>query len=221
MTNPMSSLTVTGTGHLSITPDVIDITIYMSEVQKAYDAAFEASSRHVAGLRKAVEAAGLDPKDLKTTNFGINAKYERRNDQQEFVGYEYHHNLTIRFDNDNTQLGKVLYELSQSDTQSEFQIQYSVKDTETYKEQLMTLAVEDGKRKAKVLAAASDVKLVEILRIEYGAAALDFGVRPMNRMMGASVMKTANRAMSMDIEAEDIKLEDSVTMVWRIEEASV
>lgn len=162
--------------------------------------------------------AGLDPKNLKTTYFSIDSEYESYRDKnddykEKFVGYEYEHRTYIEFENDNKILGKVLYELAHCDVKVKFDINYTVKDKEKVKNDLLEKAVEDSTTKAKVLAKASGVKLKEILNIDYSWGEIDIYSSPMDDLM---VCKAAS-TYDIDIEADDIDVQDTVTITWTIE----
>lgn len=138
---------VTGKGKISIKPDLIRLNIKASDVLKKYEDCINKSSKSIKELRKIIENSGLNPNDLKTTEFSVDTEYKSyyENDiyKREFQGYEYVHNLYINFPNDNDLLEKVLYELSKSKTDYEFSINYTVKDIESAKNKLLAKAVED------------------------------------------------------------------------------
>ena len=94
---------------------------------------------------------------------------------------------------------------------------YTVKDPEAAKNELLGRAVKDAKAKAAVLADASDVKLKEIQTIDYSWDELDFEVRPMSDMMLRSEKcMEAGGSYDFDIEPDDIEVSDTVTVVWEI-----
>ena len=84
-----------------------------------------------------------------------------------FVGYEYNNTLSIEFDNDNKKLGIVLYALSKCSSAPEFSIKYKMKDYSEMKEILLERSVADAKKKALIISKAADVKLGEIISIDY------------------------------------------------------
>ena len=154
------TIRVKGKGKISVKPDTIKITIKAEGLRWNYDETIEQSTQDTRILRDALKNAGLDPKNLKTTYFSIDSKYESYRDKnddykEKFVGYEYEHRTYIKFENDNKILGKVLYELAHCDVKVKFDINYTVKDKEKVKNDLLEKAVEDSTTKAKVLAKAS------------------------------------------------------------------
>ena len=212
------TIRVKGKGKISVKPDTIKITIKAEGLRWNYDETVERSTQDTRILRDALKNAGLDPKDLKTTYFSIDSKYESYRDKnddykEKFVGYEYEHRTYIKFENDNKILGKVLYELAHCDVKVKFDINYTVKDKEKVKNDLLEKAVEDSTTKAKVLAKASGVKLKEILNIDYSWGEIEIYSSPMDDLM---VCEAAS-AYDIDIESDDIDVQDTVTITWTIE----
>ena len=212
------TIRVKGKGKISVKPDTIKITIKAEGVRWNYDETIEQSTQDTRILRDALKNAGLDPKNLKTTHFSIDSKYksyhDKNNDYKEkFVGYEYEHRTYIKFENDNKILGKVLYELAHCDVKVNFDIKYTVKDKEKVKNDLLEKAVEDSTTKANVLAKASGVKLKEILNIDYSWGEIDIYSSPMDDLMVCE----AKSSYDIDIEADDIDVQDTVTITWTIE----
>lgn len=212
------TIRVKGNGKISVKPDTIKITIKAEGLCWNYDETIEQSTKDTRILRDALKNAGLDPKNLKTTYFSIDSEYESYRDKnddykEKFVGYEYEHRTYIKFENDNKILGKVLYELAHCDVKVKFDINYTVKDKEKVKNDLLEKAVEDSTTKAKVLAKASGVKLKEILNIDYSWGEIDIYSSPMDDWMVCE----AKSSYDIDIEADDIDVQDTVTITWTIE----
>lgn len=212
------TIRVKGKGKISVKPDTIKITIKAEGLRWNYDETIEQSTYDTKMLRDALEKAGIDPKNLKTTHFSIDSKYERYRDRNDdykdrFVGYKYEHRTYIEFDNDNKILGKVLYELAHCDVKVKFEINHTVKDKEKVKNDLLEKAVEDSTTKAKVLAKASGVKLKEILNIDYSWGEIEIYSSPMDDLMVCEAASTYD----IDIEADDIDVQDTVTITWTIE----
>lgn len=114
-------------------------------------------------------------------------------------------------------LGKVMYELAQCSVDAEFSFRHTVEDEEAVKNELLGKAVEDSRVKAKVLARAAGVKLGEIKLIDYSWGRLEVYSDMMS--VGALCCDMAvkeNASYDIDIEADDIYIEDTVTVVWEL-----
>ena len=88
-----------------------------------------------------------------------------------------------------------------------------MKDKEKVKNDLLEKAVEDATTKAKVLSKASGVKLKEILDIDYTWGEINITSEPKIDWM----MIKEETSYNIDIEAEDIDMQDTVTVTWAIE----
>ncbi|MBQ3404442.1 MAG: SIMPL domain-containing protein, partial [Oscillospiraceae bacterium] len=216
------TIRVTGRGKISVKPDTIQLSIGASGVFTEYSEAVKRSSEDTELIREAIERAELDSKELKTVRFTVDPEYEGYQDEnnnwkQRFVGYRYQHGMYIRFPNDNDILGRVMYELSECPVNVDFSVVHTVKDTEAVKNALLGKAVSDSKEKAAVLAQAATVRLGDIVNIDYSWGELEIYARPMGKMaLGAPMMDMAREKRSLDIniEAEDIDVQDTVTVVW-------
>lgn len=127
------------------------------------------------------------------------------------------HNMNIKFPNDNAQLGKALYQLSKCSVAVEFSINHTVNDVETAKNQLLGKAVMDSKKKAEILSEAAGTTLGDIVAIDYSWGEIEIYSRPIHKMDFAGEMApAASGSYDIDIEADDIDVEDTVTIVWDI-----
>ena len=214
------TIKVTGKGKLMVKPDTIRLVFNLNDTRKTYEETLAESSKQTGIFKELFVKLGFEADALKTVSFNVNTKYESYQDeqkrlQQRFVGYKFVHDLKIEFDADNELLGKVLYALANASITPEFRLQYTVKDVESAKNELLSKAVADSKTKAEVLTKAAGVKLGEILNIDYSWAELELVAQPVRMLKASPAM--ANDAMGsyqMDITPEDIKVEDSVTVVW-------
>ena len=217
------TIRVTGKGTISVKPDTIQLNISAEGICREYEEALEQAARITGQLRDSISNAGLDPKNLKTTDFAVETEYENYQDKNKtwkkrFVGYKYMHSLYIRFDNDNALLGKVLYQLTQCKADAEFSISYTVKDAEPARNELLTRAVADSKKKAMILTEAAGVRLGDVENIDYSWGRVDISTDKMRLPKYAMLAENsvASEGFDIDMEADDIHLEDTVTVIWRI-----
>lgn len=213
---------VTGRGKISVKPDTIQLNINAEGIYKEYAEAVRRSTEDTALIRETIAKAGLDSKDLKTVYFGVDTEYENYQDRhgswkQRFKGYKYSHSMHLKFPADNEVLGKVLYELANCKVSVQFSISHTVKDVEAVKNELLGKAVTDSRTKAQVLTEAAGVTLGDIVNIDYSWGELEIYSRPMrNLAFGSAINAKEESAFDLDIEAEDIDVQDTVTVVWEI-----
>ena len=94
--------------------------------------------------------------------------------------------MLIEFDADNKKLGEILYALAHSVITPEISIEYTVSDPEKHKDELLKNAIKDSKHKAEVLANAADVKLGDIVSIDYSWSEINFVSEPIQNFAFAS-----------------------------------
>ena len=218
----MREMRVTGRGRISVKPDRIRLMLTLSDVKKDYDKALKEASAKSTELQKAFCGCGFSEEDLKTVNFSVDAEYTGYSDKdgnwkQRFVGYRFNQMLKIEFPLDNDRLGQILYALAKSGVKSEFRIQYTVSDPEACRNELLGKAVSDAKEKAAILAEASGVKLGAIQTIDYSFGTMEIYSEPVNfRSMKVAESCCEDSAYGMNIVADDIQLDDNVTVSFEI-----
>jgi len=212
-------ISVKGKGKASIPPDTIEINMILTTLKPTYEEAMNAASRDLDELRLCLRSAGFDKKDIKTTNFRVDTKYENISDangnyRRVFVGYEVTNNLRIEFEQNAMMLTRVLNALAGCKATPEFSIRYRVKDDTEVKNLLLERAVEDARSKAKVMAEAAGVRLRKVLSKDYRGSDIQLyrDIYSMNK----NLISTGG-APNIDLQPDDIDVEDTVTVVWRME----
>ena len=213
------TIRVKGKGNISVKPDMIRIDIIANEVCKEYDEVIEKSALCIKKIKETVGRAGISDKELKTVKFDVDSNYESYRDKNSnyksrLVGFQYTQKFYIQFPNDNSQLGKILYELSHCDINIEFSIKHTVKDITVVKNELLAKAVEDSKIKAEILSKAFGVILGDIINIDYSWGEIEIYSEPIQNYYLAE--STISEPYNIDIEADDIDVQDTVTIVWEI-----
>lgn len=216
------TITVTGTGTLSVKPDTIVLTMDIAGNASSYDAAIALSAEKTEGLKTLFAGLGFDKEQLKTGHFSISPYYESYQEGgvylQRFAGYEYRHSLKLSFDAEPKLLGECLGALAASSVMPEFYVEYTVKDPSACKNLLLQRAVADSKEKAAVLAEAAGVSLGEVCSIDYSWGELNLSSRPFDVRLArpeAAMLKNS-AAVPLNIDPEDIRLTDTVTVVWAL-----
>lgn len=214
------TIQVTGKGMLKIKPDQITIKIFLSKTLNEYEEAIRKSVEDVNEIKDILEKMGLEKKDLKTSNYSVKADYESVRDSKgnyitKLKGYKYNQDLNYKFDIDNKILGKVLSGLQKSSCHPQIDLEYTIKDTEKARNDLLKKAVEDAYEKAKILSESAQVTLGKILKIDYSCKQIDFTSRPFER--GVMLSNKINVVDNIDIEPEEISRNEEVTIIWEIE----
>lgn len=220
----MRTIKVTGKGKIEVKPDMIRLYVNTEGIYKEYEDTLRRSTEDTELLKDLFEILGFQRRDLKTVYFNVDTEYESyqgkdKSWKRRFKGYKYNHRMKIEFESDNKRLGQVLYALAHSPLKPELSIEYTVADVEKCKNELLHKAIEDSIQKAQVLATSANVKLGQIQSIDYSWGEIDFVTSPLNEM---KLMECPDCDMSapgsydIDIEADDIAVTDTVTVIWKI-----
>ena len=218
------TIKVTGTGKMSLKADTVRLSLELIDKDMEYEAVIRQTAAHSQEVREAFEKLGFEGTELKTVSFRVDTEYEGYQDpegnawKQRFTGYRAVHAMKVEFSRERDILGDVLTAVSRLSGKPEFHIEYTVKDTEAAKQELLKKAVQDSRRKAEIIAEAAYVALGEILNIDYSFGETSFVVRPVNRIAEAKMASGVSMedSLDLDIEPEDIKVEDTVTVIWKI-----
>ena len=213
-------ITLKGTGNVSVKTDLNIITMNLKSHQYDHEKTMELAAEAVNILQNAIETAGFDKKDLKTTNFNIRTNYKSYRDKNgdykdKFDGYVCEQGLKIEFDFNTEVLSKLLNAVGKAPVEPNLNIRFSVKDKEAVNEELLIRATENARKKAEILTKASGVILGDLISIDYNWGEVHMYSNTRFMMNEDSIMSLKASAAP-DIEPEDIDVSDTVTFVWEI-----
>jgi uncharacterized protein len=166
------TIQVTGTGSVQAKPDTASISIGVSTEDGNAQNAVSRNNAATAKVISELEAAAIEKKDLKTSNFSVYPQYRTEgSDKHPIVTYRASNTVTVTVHN----LDKVGDILTKAVAAGSNQISgpnFSVSDPEKYLAEARKKAVENAIAKASVYANAAGLKLGSILSmVEEGAAA--------------------------------------------------
>lgn len=166
---PQRTLNVTGAGQVSLTPDIAYIYVGVhSENASASDAMTENNSRTQVMI-EALKKAGIDEKDIRTTNFSIwqQDKYDPLTGQPSGVKVYSVDNTVYVTVRKLESLGSLLDTLVKAGANNINSIQFDVADKTAAIKQARDAAVQDAKTQAQELAAVAGVTLGEITSVSF------------------------------------------------------
>ncbi len=215
------TIRVSGTGKISVSPDVVELTIRLSTLDKKYEKAVAGTGRKAEALAAAAAEAGFAPGDLKTTLFRVEVENENRQDadgvwRNHFVGYDCAHAVKLSFPLDMERLARLIDAICGCLSEPDLNVAFTVADRDRVADELLRDAARNAARKAAVLAEAAGVTLGELVSVDYSWNELRV-FSDTDLCLNEPMMK-ASRAVA-DMVPEDVDLSDSAVFVWRIGEA--
>ncbi|MDP8267954.1 MAG: SIMPL domain-containing protein [Candidatus Tenebribacter davisii] len=209
------TLRVTGQATTSGKPDTFVISFSLEILNDNYSIAIKKLNEKVNILRKVLIDNELDPLILKTFSFSIyrETKWDSALSNDIFIGYKASHRTRIELPIDKKLMNNLLNDLTLKAKDIDFRVSFILKDTKSFIENLLQKAIANAKSTAKVISDASEVKLKEIISIDYSFNQIHF-------IESSSTIELASSRMlqsSIEIEPEDVKADKSVTITWLIE----
>ena len=213
------TITVTGVGSTRVSPDTTVITMVLRSLNKDYAKSVAESAEQLEAVKSALCAVGFRKEDIKTTSFNIVTEHESVRDEngnytEKFKGYSCINNIKLEFDFDASRLSDVVATIASSLSDPQINIRFTVRDSESVKNALLTDAAENARKKAEILASGSGVSLGLLLSVDYSFRDRELVSRTEYMMDNGVMAMKASR--SLDFTPDDISLSDSVTFVWEI-----
>jgi uncharacterized protein len=203
------TISLAATGVVKTTPDKVDITTGVTtEGQTARDALdknTEAMAKVVEGLKE----AGIEPKDIQTTNFSVSPIYEQRKEGKPafITGYRVSNSvhITVR---DTKTLGDILDKVVSLGANQIGSIAFGVSEPEALKDEARKQAMRNAIANAQLYAETAGVELGPVLTI----AEEDGGYVP--RYEAAAAPTAMDKAVP--IEAGTTTVEVRLRVTWEL-----
>lgn len=215
-------LRITGKGESASAPDTIIISLNISGEDKNYQKAMENADNAVMKLKNALTRAGFDEKKITTEDFRVQTvnKYVKKLTEEKYVfdKYRVSNYLQIKFEFNTKKLAKCVDVIVDSTSEPNFNIDFSVENTEKLKEKALMNAVENATRQAKILSKSAGVSLGEIMSIDNSFSEVNvYKPRELRMQYDGAVAKMSKASASMEsLNVQDIKINANVTITWEI-----
>jgi uncharacterized protein YggE len=190
---PFETVSVTGTGHVMLTPDRYTFTVGVQTIATTVDDAVRENNTRVSAVIAALKRAGAQENEIRTSNFSIWPQQDYQQGQTpRITGYQVTNSITVRRDKIGD-AGKLLQAAVSAGVNTSTGLQFEVSDPTRGRDEGLRAAFSDAKAKATVLAIASGRTLGRALMINEGNVPQPPIPRPMAMRAGvaAGVIQSA------------------------------
>ena len=158
-TAPPRTLSVTGTGRISLTPDIARITVGVQTEGKEAAEAVAQNNARAQEVIAALKAFGIPDEDIRTQTFSVYPRrdYSREGRPQQ-ITYVVQNTLSVTV-RDLDQIGEVLDAVVRSGANDISGIQFDIADRSGANAKALQAAVAEARGRADVLAQAAGVEL--------------------------------------------------------------
>jgi uncharacterized protein YggE len=207
-----ATVSVSGHGSVNVVPDTAQITIGVDVTLPTLEEAQAESERQSSAIIESIKANGVADDDVQTSNYSVFVvrNYDQNGTPSEIIGYQITNqvNVTIR---DVESVGQILTAAIEAGANNIWGISFFVDDQTAAASEARVLAVEDARRKAEELAAASGMSLGRVLAISEGTQAPQFPV-----MYGGAGQRAGDISAAAPIEAGTNEVVVDVQVVYEL-----
>jgi len=160
VTGPENSISVSGSGEASGTPDVAYVNLGVDTTDADVGTAVEHANIEMAAIIAAITDTGVDPKDIQTTNFNVypEDKYDANGQRTGERIYHVQNSLTVTV-RDISMVGEVIDAALQAGADTVNGLSFGIADTSALEQEARLKAVDDARERATQLAEAVGVTL--------------------------------------------------------------
>jgi len=164
-TTKSDTFNVTGEGKVNVSPDVAIVSAGISAEGTSVKIVQDQINSVINKVSDAVKNLGVDSKDIQTTNYNINPKYDFTSGTQRVNGYSANTTLTIKV----KQLDKINSVIDSATANGANQINgltFEVSDKEKAENEAREMAVADAKKKAQQAAKVAGFSLGRLINYQ-------------------------------------------------------
>ncbi len=173
------TITVSGTGHVTVVPDRFSFTAGVQTVGDTVESAVNENNTKTAAVIAALKKAGAGDKDIRTANFSIWPQQEYGQGKlPRILGYQVSNSITVRRENI-ADAGRLLQVAINAGVNTSSGLQFDVSDPTRGRDQGLKAAFDDARSKATLLAQAAGRTLGRAMDISEGLQPAPPVPRPM------------------------------------------
>lgn len=213
------TIQLSGHGEVTAAPDTAYVTSGVTSQGATAKEALAANTADMSQLINVLKTAGIDPKDIQTSGFGVNPNYIYSDNRDangyplppKIAGYTVTNSVTVHV-RDIAILGKVLDQAVSVGANTISGISFSVEDPSALYDEARKSAFADARQKADLYAAAASVSLGAIENINENSSYTPPPVPYMAKAMAAPV----DRSAPVPVETGQLTYSIDVNVTWDI-----
>lgn len=209
-------VSVDGVGKVTVKPDVAVLNLgIVTEGASVATIQKQNTDKMNAIIKALKDQFRIEEKDIQTTNYNINPKYDWSDRVQRIVGYTINQSVTIKVRNFD-QIGDVLAKAGELGANTVNGPQFTIDDPEVYKVQAREKAIAQAKDKANVLADQVGIKLGRIIGFSEGSSGYPVPMYDKAYGMGGATEALSSVAPSPVIAAGSEEVQINVSISYEI-----
>jgi uncharacterized protein len=206
------TITVSGTGKATLTPDRFSFSVGVQTVGKTVDEAVNENNRRVAAVLAALKAAGAEASNIQTSNFNVWPQQDYQEGRlPRILGYQVSNNITVRSSKIGD-AGRLLGVAINAGVNTSSGLNFEVADPARGRDVGLRAAFDEARAKATILAQSSGRTLGRAMSISEGVQQQPPVYPPMQRAMAME----AKAVSDVPVEAGTQESSYTVTVVFEL-----
>lgn len=202
-------IVATGMGTAKAAPDVAYVSLGVVTTGKRAQEASQANAAAADKIVAALKRAGIDEKDIQTSNYSIQPVYRNNDFSKGIDGYQVS-NIVRAAVRKLSSLGNVIDAGLDAGANNVQGVSFGLEERDAAEDQALTSAVKEARRKAEVMAKAAGVRITGVQEIS-----TSFEGRPVPMMAGFAG-EAAMAKIATPISPGELEVSANVTMVFTI-----
>lgn len=204
------TISLAASGTVRAAPDIVSITTGVTSEGQTAQAALSKNTQAMTEVVGTLKEAGIEPKDIQTTNFAVSPVYEQKKDGQAafITGYRVSNqvHITVR---DTKKLGDVLDKVVQAGANQVGSIGFDIAEPEKLKDEARKLAMRNASDNARLYADAAGVELGPVVTITE-----EDGMTPRPYKARAATMMAESSPVP--VEGGTLSVEAKIRVTWEL-----
>lgn len=208
---------VGGNATISLAADTAAIQIGVNTRSESVREAQQENAAAMTAVMAAILAAGVEEKDIVTSQFNVFSNYEYGTDsfgrEKRTQFYEVQNNVTVTI-HDLTRIGPVLDAAMEAGANTTYGISFSSSQSNDAYQKALTRAVQDAMQKAQIIASAAGVELGELLYINSSQSTASYSRELYGAKNTFSYEEAADAGYGTTITSGDVTVSANVVLEY-------
>ena len=215
-----NSINMSGEGEVVAIADVASFNFTVDESSESVDSAQKVATEKINKALAYLKTKGIEDKDIKTTSYNVNPKYEWRqgpcnemycdSGRNDLIGYQVSQSIDVKV-RDTAKAGEILAGIGGIGISNVGGLQFTVDDDEALKSEARAKAIADARKKVDAVAKELGVKVVKVISFyeETDQPYYDYG-------MGGDMMEAKVAAVAPQLPMGENKITSRVSVTYEI-----
>ena len=208
-TTKSDTFNVTGEGKVTVKPDTASVTAGIQAQSSTVKGAQDQINLVINKISQSLKQAGIDEKDIQTTNYSIHPSYDYSGSAQRITGYSASTNLLIKVRNIE-KINEVIDIATNNGANQVGGVSFDVDDRTKWENEARTKAVDEAKRKAEEASKIAGFRLGKIINYSENFGG---GIRPIPMMRA---LDASSKEVSTQLESGSTDITVVVTLSYQI-----